>query len=138
VLSALPPLRALLFGGPFATFAVLLWHRRWRAWPRLLTLTVLTVVATLGTLTVTVLGDGLADVAKQGHLIYNAALTWWIAALVIGTRTPLLRARPDSGSVKRPERRRFRPAIRDGRYPRATAAAQYPPADAPATARAQP
>ena len=97
-LSALPLLRAFLFGGPFITFALLLWRRRWRAWPRLLTLTVLTVVVTLGTLTVTVLGDGLADVAKQGHLIYNAALAWWIAVLVIGTRTLLLRARPDSGT----------------------------------------
>jgi hypothetical protein len=79
-------LRMVLFGVPFAALGVLLWRHRWRAWPRLLTVTLLTVVVTLGTLTITLLGDGLADVAKQGHLVYNAALTWWIGALVAGTR----------------------------------------------------
>jgi hypothetical protein len=81
-----PVLRTILFGTPFLALAALLWRHRWRAWPRLLTVTVLTIVVTLGTLTVTVLGDGLADVPKQGHLIYNAALTWWITALVAGGR----------------------------------------------------
>jgi len=79
-------LRTLLFGAPFVAFVALLWRQRWRAWPRLLTVTVLTIVVTLGTLTVTVLGDGLADVPKQGHLVYNAALVWWIGALVVGGR----------------------------------------------------
>ncbi len=81
-----PALRVGLFGAPFVALALLLWRHRWRAWPRLLTVTLLTVVVTLGTLTVTVLGDGLADVPKQGHLVYNAALTWWISALVAGVR----------------------------------------------------
>ena len=82
-----PVLRVVLFGAPFVALAVLLWRHRWRAWPRLLTVTVLTIVVTLGTLTVTVLGDGLADVPKQGHLVYNAALTWWIGALIVGGRS---------------------------------------------------
>ena len=82
-----PLLRTLLFGAPFVAFVALLWRQRWRAWPRLLTVTVLTIVVTLGTLTVTVLGDGLADVPKQGHLVYNAALVWWIGALVVGWRS---------------------------------------------------
>ena len=92
-LSALPLLRVPLFGAPFLAVALLLWRQRWRAWPRLLTVSALTVVVTLGTLTVTVLGDGLADVAKQGHLVYNAALAWWIAALVVAMRVLLTRRR---------------------------------------------
>ncbi|HEY8010294.1 MAG TPA: hypothetical protein VIE67_04790 [Rudaea sp.] len=92
-LSALPLLRVPLFGAPFLAVALLLWRQRWRAWPRLLTVSMLTVVVTLGTLTVTVLGDGLADVAKQGHLVYNAALAWWIATLVVAARTLLARWR---------------------------------------------
>ena len=95
-LSAVPLLRVLLFGAPFVALAALLWRHRWRAWPRLLSVTTLTVVVTLGTLTVTVLGDGLADVAKQGHLVYNAALAWWIGALIVGTRTLLPGARRHS------------------------------------------
>ncbi|MGH8122695.1 MAG: hypothetical protein ACREPT_07960 [Rudaea sp.] len=92
-LSALPLLRAPLFGAPFLAVALLLWRQRWRAWPRLLTVSALTVVVTLGTLTVTVLGDGLADVAKQGHLIYNAALAWWLGALLVAARVLLARWR---------------------------------------------
>ena len=94
-----PLLRAVLFGAPFVALVLLLWRHRWRAWPRLLTVTVLTIVVTLGTLTVTVLGDGLADVPKQGHLVYNAAFTWWIGALVVGGRSlfPATRRRRTAG-----------------------------------------
>ena len=42
----------------------------------------LTVVAMLATLAVTVLGDGLADTAKQGHLAVNVALAFVIVAVV--------------------------------------------------------
>ncbi|MBS0589459.1 MAG: hypothetical protein JSR65_02335 [Proteobacteria bacterium] len=84
--AARPLSRTLLFGAPFVALVVLLWRQRWRAWPRLLTVTVLTLVVTLGTLAVTVLGDGLADVPKQGHLIYNVALAWWIGVVVVASR----------------------------------------------------
>ncbi len=73
-------LRVILFGAPFVALPLLLWRHRWRRWPRLLTGTMFTAVVTLGTLTVTVLGDGLADVPKQGHLVYNMALAWFIGA----------------------------------------------------------
>jgi hypothetical protein len=97
-LSEWPVLRVVLFGTPFVALLFLLWRGRWRAWPRLLTVSLLTVVVALGTVSVTVLGDGLADVAKQGHLVYNAALTWWIGALVTGLRMlfPRTRRKPQT------------------------------------------
>jgi hypothetical protein len=85
-LSDYPALRAILFGAPFLALPLLLWRHRWRRWPRLLTGTMVTVVVTLGTLTVTVLGDGLADVPKQGHLVFNMALAWFIGAVVFITQ----------------------------------------------------
>jgi hypothetical protein len=88
-LAASAMLRALLFGAPFIALAVLLSRRRWQSRPRQLTVTVLTLVITLVTVGVTVLGDGLADVPKQGHLAFNAALAWWIGASVVGLRALL-------------------------------------------------
>lgn len=81
---ATPLLRLLLLGVPFVAMAGLLLTRRWRDAPRWYLMTALTLIVTLGTLTVTVLGDGLADVPKQGHLIFAMALAWWVAALVLG------------------------------------------------------
>jgi hypothetical protein len=88
-LAASGLLRAALFGGPLIALAALLWRGRWRAVPRQLTVTTLTVVIILATLGITLLGDGLADVPKQGHLAFNAALAWWIGALVVGVRARL-------------------------------------------------
>ena len=74
--------RAVLFGAPFAALILLGWRKHWQRWPRLSVFTAISVIVILGTLGVTVLGDGLADVPKQGHLIYNAALAWWLVVLV--------------------------------------------------------
>ena len=46
------------------------------------------------TLAVVLLGDGLADVAKQAHLVCNALVAWTIAALATGAARLLRRRRP--------------------------------------------
>ena len=82
VLSALPAWHLPPLIAPFVICLWLLWRERWRALPRLLLLSALACAVLLTTLTITVLGDGLADVPKQGHLIPNMALAWWICILV--------------------------------------------------------
>ena len=90
--------RAILLGGPVvAMFILLYWRRRPSGMRRY---TVLTVAVMFTTLVVTVLGDGLADVPKQGHLIVNAAFAWWIyiltvaASRALGVRTRSLPSQP--------------------------------------------
>jgi hypothetical protein len=84
VLSAMPAWRLPPLFGPFAACALLLWRARWRRAPRLLVFSALAAAVMVATLTITVLGDGLADVPKQGHLIPNTALAWWICLLTLG------------------------------------------------------
>ena len=79
--SAAPLSRAILLGGPIVVmFVLLFWRRRPSGMRRY---TVLTAAVMLTTLVVTVLGDGLADVPKQGHLVINTAFAWWIYMLTI-------------------------------------------------------
>ena len=84
LLHARPGLQLCVLALPMlALFALL---RRWRTqrrW-RLLDHAALTVATMSATLGVTVLGDGLADVAKQGHLVVNAALAFLIAGIAGG------------------------------------------------------
>ena len=78
VLTALPVLRMLALALPLLAALALLGSRfGWRH-PRVQLYSVLTATIMLASLTVTLLGDGLADTPKQGHLVLNAALAWWI------------------------------------------------------------
>jgi hypothetical protein len=74
-------IRVFLLGGPLVAMFVLLFVRRRPSGMR--RYTVLTVAVMITTLGVTVLGDGLADVPKQGHLVINAAYAWWIYMLTV-------------------------------------------------------
>lgn len=90
VLDRAPPLRYALFALPFVA-AAFAWRRRaasalapsetLNAGDPLALLAVLTSALMLATLGITLAGDGIADVAKQGHLIFNVSLAW----VVVGT-----------------------------------------------------
>ncbi len=84
------PLRAhpyLQFGVlalPLIGLAIVLTRARRRPQSAFLAYTAATVVVMVATLGVTLMGDGLADTAKQGHLVLNVAIAWIIATLVGG------------------------------------------------------
>jgi hypothetical protein len=92
LLHAWPMLQLGLLAAPFFALFALLWRPGVRRGAGALDFTALVAVTMLGTLTVTILGDGLADTAKQGHLVVNAALAWVFAMLVSGA---MRRFRPD-------------------------------------------
>jgi len=91
VLSASPWLRVLALAAPLAALPLLLLSPFGRRRPRLFACTALTAVIMLATLTITVLGDGLADTPKQGHLVVNAALAWWSCLITLGAARLLRR-----------------------------------------------
>jgi len=80
-LHAWPWLRLGVLALPCLALVVLLVRPGMRRGGRSLDHAALTVAAMAITLGVTVLGDGLADTAKQGHLVVNAALAWLLASL---------------------------------------------------------
>ncbi|MGA8276590.1 MAG: hypothetical protein WB784_00105 [Rhodanobacteraceae bacterium] len=96
-LHASRPLQRMLLALPFVALAVLILRPRWR--PRLFEYAMLISTLMIVTFVVTVFGDGLADTAKQGHLIINAALAFLLAPAVIGMlpRSLDVGARDNSG-----------------------------------------
>ncbi|MBO9661561.1 hypothetical protein [Dokdonella sp.] len=84
VLHAVPSLQLVLLAIPPLALLVLLWRPGLRRGSRALDYATLTVATMLATLAITVLGDGLADVAKQGHLVVGAALAFALVGLVAG------------------------------------------------------
>src|SRR5690606_32938151 len=88
-----PALQVTLLSLPFIGVLVLLIRRSTStAGFELSALTCVTMLATLG---VTVMGDGLADTAKQGHLVINVALAWLIFLAIHSlVRSQATRAKP--------------------------------------------
>jgi len=70
---------------PLLVLLILLVRPGVRAGGVALEATALVAATMCATLAVTLLGDGLADTAKQGHLVVNAALAWWVAGLIMAT-----------------------------------------------------
>ena len=88
VLHASPAIQTVVLVLPVLALLVLLMRPRIRAGAdvpdaNVLDATLLVVVAMIATLAVTLLGDGLADTAKQGHLVVDAALAWLVCGLMM-------------------------------------------------------
>jgi hypothetical protein len=81
--------RFSLLALPLMALLVLLFRPGPRKGSAALDATALVVATMAGTLAVTLLGDGLADTAKQGHLVIDAALAWLVAGLIM--RAPAIR-----------------------------------------------
>ncbi|MGA9343123.1 MAG: hypothetical protein WBV61_12430, partial [Rhodanobacteraceae bacterium] len=97
LLHASSAFRILLLVFPFATLLWLAVRRRWRT--TAFEFAALTVVLMGMTFGVTILGDGLADTAKQGHLIINAALALLICVLVCAVLPKQPNRSPSNGDT---------------------------------------
>lgn len=89
VLHAWPWLQVALLALPLLALIALLLRPGLHRGSRALDYTALTSAVMIATLVITVLGDGLADTAKQGHLVVNAALAWLVVACAIAATTRL-------------------------------------------------
>ncbi|WP_313913983.1 hypothetical protein [Tahibacter sp.] len=88
VLDRNAALRTSVFILPLLAAVFALWRRN-----RFVLLSLLFAILMPATFGVTIFGDGLADVAKQGHLIFNAALSWLCVGCVLGVAALLRRHR---------------------------------------------
>ena len=105
LLHAWPWLQLVLLAAPLLALVVLLRRPGPRRGARALDIAALVVVTMLGTLAVTILGDGLADTGKQGHLVVNAALVWVCVVVFFGVVRVRRRGRMQSrssGSARAP------------------------------------
>ena len=89
-LRAAPAVFFSLLALPFVVLLVLSGRRDWRR-GRWFEYTLVTCVLMLATLGVTILGDGLADTPKQGHLVGNAAIAFAVVAIVLAVTRLLTR-----------------------------------------------
>jgi hypothetical protein len=83
VLHAVPAIQFVVLGLPLLALMALLVRPGARTGSTWLDATALAVTVMVATLVVTLLGDGLADTGKQGHLVVNAALAWLIGGLIM-------------------------------------------------------
>ncbi|HEY0232605.1 MAG TPA: hypothetical protein VGC55_15260 [Dokdonella sp.] len=92
LLHAWPLLQLTMLALPLLGLVVLLVRPGLRRAARALDFAALTVTTMLATFAITILGDGLADAAKQGHLVVNAALAFLIVAVITAGRSRAQRA----------------------------------------------
>jgi hypothetical protein len=82
LLHAYPFLQLAILALPLLALLVSALRPGLRAGSRALDYAALTAALMCATFAITVLGDGLADTAKQGHLVVNAALAWLLVNAV--------------------------------------------------------
>jgi hypothetical protein len=101
-LHAYPWLQLALLALPIVALVALLVRPGLRKGSVALDATLLVVVTMVATLGITLLGDGLADTAKQGHLVIDAALVWLLAGIMMGVPLNAFERRASTAAARPP------------------------------------